>query len=265
MTTNPKEIQREGKGTAKLFDERSLAADYATLQPLLKQGLRVLDVGCGTGAISKDIARLIGPTGKVIGIDNTEYFIESGRKTYADTENLELHHADLYTYEPEEKFDLIVSARTFQWLSDPQRAVNKLKSLLQPGGTLSILDYNHEVLEWQPEPPVSMRKFYATFLRWRSDAGMDNRMADSLQELFKQAGLQDIEVLDANEVYKKGDANFEHKAGIWSSVAQMDQIVNEGYISNDDRLKAIEDYNNWISTHAQQMVMKLKEVRGTNN
>ncbi len=265
MTTIQKEIQREGKGTAKLFDERSLAADYATLQPLLKQGLRVLDVGCGTGAISKDIAKLVGPTGKVIGIDNTEYFIESGRKTYADIENLELHHADLYTYESEEKFDLIVSARTLQWLSDPQRAVNKLKSLLKSGGTLSILDYNHEALEWQPEPPVSMRKFYATFLRWRSEAGMDNRMADSLPKLFKEAGLQDIEVLDANEVYKKGDANFEHKVGIWSSVAQMDQIVNEGYISNDDRLKAIEDYNNWVPTRAQQMVMKLKEVRGTNN
>lgn len=265
MTVEQKEIKREGKGTAKLFDERSLAADYVTLQPLLKQGFRVLDVGCGTGAISKDIATLVGPTGKVIGIDYTEYFIESGKETYAEIENLELYHADLYTYEPEEKFDLIVSARTLQWLSGPQKAVNKLKSLLKPNGILSILDYNHEALEWQPEPPASMRQFYATFLRWRSDAGMDNMMADSLPELFKDAGLQNIEVLEANEVYKKGDANFEHKAGIWSSVAQMDQIVNEGYISNDDRLKAIEDYNNWIPNNAQQMVMKLKEVRGTNN
>lgn len=265
MTTTQKHIQREGKGTAKLFDERSLAADYATLQALLKQGLRVLDVGCGTGAISKDIAKQVGPAGKVVGIDNTDYFIESGRETYADIENLELHHANLYTYEPAEKFDLIVSARTLQWLSDPQRAVNKLKSLLKPGGILSILDYNHEALEWQPEPPASMRQFYATFLRWRSEAGMDNMMADSLPELFKEAGLYDIEVLEANEEYKKGDANFEHKVGIWSSVAQMKQIVDEGYISDTDRLKAIEDYNNWIPPHAQQMVMKLKEVRGTNN
>ncbi|MBL4676239.1 MAG: methyltransferase domain-containing protein [Mucilaginibacter sp.] len=264
MTVEQKEIKREGKGTAKLFDERSLAADYATLRPLLKQGLCVLDAGCGTGATSKDIAKLVGPTGKVTGIDNTQYFIESGRETYTEIENLELHHADLYTYEPEEKFDLIVSARTLQWLSDPQKAVNKLKSLLKTGGILSILDYNHEALEWQPKPPASMRQFYATFLRWRSEAGMDNMMADSLPGLFKEAGLQDIEVLEANEIYIKDNANFEHKVGIWSSVAQMDQIVDEGYISNADRLKAIEEYNKWIPTHAQQMVMKLKEVRGIN-
>jgi ubiquinone/menaquinone biosynthesis C-methylase UbiE len=58
-----KEIKREGKGTAKLFDERSLEADYATLPPLLKQGWRVLDVGCGTGAISKDIAKKLAQQG----------------------------------------------------------------------------------------------------------------------------------------------------------------------------------------------------------
>ncbi|MFD0763905.1 methyltransferase domain-containing protein [Mucilaginibacter lutimaris] len=259
-----KEIKREGKGTAKLFDERSLEADYATLPPLLKDGWRVLDIGCGTGAISKDIAKLIGPTGQVTGIDNTAYFIESGKETYAGVTNLELINADLFTYEPTEKFDLIVAARVLQWLSNPQEAVAKLKSMLKPGGILSVLDYNHEALEWQPEPPASMRKFYATFLRWRGDAGMNNHISEDLPGYFTEAGLVNIEVLEANEAYKKGNENFEHKVGIWSSVAQMTQIVEEGYIDDADRLQAIEDYNIWIKSDAQLMVMKLKEVRGTN-
>jgi ubiquinone/menaquinone biosynthesis C-methylase UbiE len=260
-----KEIKREGKGTAKLFDERSLEADYATLPPLLKQGWRVLDVGCGTGAISKDIALNVGSAGHVTGIDNTAYFIESGKETYADVENLELIHIDLFAYEPAEKFDLITAARTLQWLSNPQEAVVKLKSMLKPGGILSILDYNHEGLNWKPEPPLSMRKFYATFLRWRGDAGMNNHIAEDLPGYFEEAGLNKVEVLDANEVYKKGEPNFEHKVGIWSSVAQMTQMVEEGYISNEDRLLAIEEYNNWIETEAEQMTMKLKEVRGIIN
>jgi ubiquinone/menaquinone biosynthesis C-methylase UbiE len=78
-----KDIKREGQGTAKLFDERSLEADYATLSPLLQKGWSVLDVGCGTGAISKDIALKVGETGHVTGIDNTAYFIQSGKETYA--------------------------------------------------------------------------------------------------------------------------------------------------------------------------------------
>lgn len=265
MNQQQKEIKREGKGTAKLFDERSLEADYATLPPLLQPGWKVLDVGCGTGAISKGIAIKVGLAGHVTGIDNTAYFIESGKETYADVANLELIHTDLFSYEPQKKFDLITAARTLQWLNNPQEAVVKLKSMLKPGGILSILDYNHEALEWQPQPPASMLRFYATFLRWRGDAGMNNHIAEDLPEYFTRAGLSAVEVLNANEVYSKGEPSFEHKIGIWSSVAQMTQMVDEGYISNDDRLQAIEDYDNWITGDAQQMTMKLKEVRGVNN
>jgi ubiquinone/menaquinone biosynthesis C-methylase UbiE len=259
-----KDIKREGKGTAKLFDERSLAADYATLSPLLQKGWSVLDVGCGTGAISKDIALKVGETGHVTGIDNTAYFIQSGKETYADVKNLELIHADMFVYNPMKKFDLIVAARVLQWLNNPQEAIKKLKSMLKPAGILSILDYNHEALEWQPEPPASMHQFYATFLRWRADAHMNNHIAEDLPEYFEQAGLSNIEVLEANELYKKGEDNFLAKIGIWAKVAQSTQMVEEGYLDDADRLKAIADYNEWIQSDAQLMIMKLKEVRGTN-
>jgi ubiquinone/menaquinone biosynthesis C-methylase UbiE len=259
-----KDIKREGQGTAKLFDERSLAADYATLSPLLQKGWSVLDVGCGTGAITKDIALKVGETGHVTGIDNTAYFIQSGKETYADVKNLELLHADLFVYNPMKKFDLIVAARVLQWLNNPQEAIKRLKSMLKPGGILSILDYNHEALEWQPQPPASMSQFYATFLRWRADAHMNNHIAEDLPEYFKEAGLSNIEVLEANEVYKKGEDNFLSKIGIWAKVAQSTQMVEEGYLDDNDRLKAIADYNEWIQSDAQLMIMKLKEVRGTN-
>ena len=259
-----KEIKREGEGTAKLFNQRSLEADYATLPPLLQQGWRVLDIGCGTGAISKDIALKIGSAGHVTGIDNTAFFIESGKETYAEVENLDLLHADLFTYQPEEKFDLIVAARVLQWLNNPQEAIAKLKTMLKPGGILSVLDYNHEALEWQPEPPASMQKFYATFLRWRGDAGMNNHIAEDLPQYFEAAGLRAVKVLEANEVYAKGEDNFLAKIGIWASVAKSTQMVEEGYIDDADRLQAIDEYNKWIESDAQLMVMKLKEVRGTN-
>ncbi|MDB5063200.1 MAG: methyltransferase [Mucilaginibacter sp.] len=259
-----KDIKREGQGTAKLFDERSLAADYTTLSPLLQKGWSVLDVGCGTGAISKDIALKVGETGHVTGIDNTAYFIQSGKETYADVKNLELIHADMFVYNPMKKFDLIVAARVLQWLNNPQEAIKRLKSMLKPGGILSILDYNHEALEWQPQPPASMHQFYATFLRWRADAHMNNHIAEDLPEYFKQAGLCNLEVLEANEVYKKGEDNFLSKVGIWAKVAQSTQMVEEGYLNDNDRLKAIAEYNEWIQSDAQLMIMKLKEVRGTN-
>lgn len=259
-----KEIKRDGQAANKIFDNRSLEKDYRTLAPILKQGLRVLDVGCGTGAISKGIAERVGPSGSVIGIDNTEAFIISGKETYKAVSNLELIHADLFQYEAAEKFDLIVSARTLQWLSTPKEALVKLKSMLKPGGQISILDYNHEKLEWQPTPPESMQLFYATFLRWRADAGMNNHIAEDLPGYLEEVGFDFIEVLNSDEVYKKGDENFLSKIGIWSKVAGSSQMVEEGYLDDKDRLKAIDEYNHWIETDAELMVMKLKEVRGLN-
>lgn len=259
-----KEINRNIQNGTKIFDNRSLELDYATLLPLLKQGLRVLDVGCGTGAISKGIADRVGKTGTVIGIDNTEAFIISGRESYKSTPNLELIHANLFEYEPTEKFDLIVSARVLQWLSNPVEALKKLKKLLKPHAQISILDYNHDHLEWKPSPPESMKNFYQTFLKWRADAGMNNQIADNLPEYLEQAGFHSIEVLNSNEVYTKGEANFISKIGIWSVVAGSSQMVEEGYLKDTDRLKAIKEYNNWIQTEAELMVMKLKEIRGKN-
>ena len=136
--------------------------------------------------------------------------------------------------------------------------------MLKSGGQISILDYNHENLEWKPTPPESMQRFYATFLRWRADAGMNNQIAEDLPDYLSKVGFVSIEVLNSDEAYKKGDDNFLPKIGIWSKVAGSSQMVEEGYLDENDRLKAIEEYNQWIVTDAEMMVMKLKEVRGTN-
>ncbi len=258
-----KHIHRDGQETTKIFDNRSLETDYPTLIPVLREGMIVLDVGCGTGAISKGIAQKVGPAGRVVGIDNTEHFIRSGRETHADVPNLELIHADLFAFEPTEKFDLIVSARTLQWLSNPKAALQRLKGWLKPGGRISVLDYNHQALEWQPEPPPSMRKFYDTFLKWRADAGMNNRIAEDLAGYLNELGFGGIEVLDSREVYVKGAPNFKTRVGIWSKVAGSPQMVEEGYLSDRDRLLAIQEYNHWVETVAERMVMQLKEVRGS--
>ena len=256
-----KTIHRSSESSTKIFDNRTLETDYATLLPVLKKGLRVLDVGCGTGAISKGIAAKVGEEGKVVGIDNTEAFINSGKETYGSVRNLELIHADLFQFKTEEKFDLVVAARVLQWLSNPKEALKKLGSFLKPGGQISILDYNHEGLTWEPAPPLSMQQFYQAFLKWRSAAGMDNRIADHLADYFKDTGFHSIEVFNADEVYQKGETNFLQRIGIWSKVAELRQIVDEGYLEEHVRIQAIQAYNKWIVNDAEKMIMRLTEVR----
>lgn len=257
-----KHIERDGQTVTKIFDNRSLSVDYRTLEPILEEGMSVLDVGCGTGSISKDIANIVGQLGKVTGIDNTAKFIESGKETYKDIQNLNLLDSDLFDFQTTEKFDLIISARTLQWLNNPKEALLKMKSLLKPNGRISILDYNHNNLEWNPEPPKSMKEFYKTFLKWRNDAGMNNGIADDLPDLMEEIGMVEIEKINSDEHYAKHRADFKSKVGIWSKVAGSIQMVEEEYLDNDLRLKAIEEYNDWVENKAISMTMKLNEVRG---
>ena len=256
-----KHIQRDETAN-KIFDNRNLTNDYKNLISILKPGMKVLDVGCGTGSISKDIAKIVGENGKVVGIDNTENFIISGKESYESATNLELIHVDLFDFNPEEKFDLIVSARTLQWLSNPKEALVKMKSLLKPDGQISILDYDHTNLDWNPSPPESMQEFYNIFLKWRQDAGMNNRIAEDLPNLLEEAGFHSVEKINSDEFYSKEREGYKSKIGIWSKVAGSSQMVEEGYLENDLRLRAIEEYNHWVEIEAISMTMKLNEVRG---
>jgi len=255
-----KSIHRDNNSN-KIFNDRTLATDYSTLKSLLRPGIKVLDVGCGTGSITKDIAKFVG---FVTGIDNTEKFITAGKENFSNIPNMELIATDLFQFEPKEKFDLIVSARTMQWLSDVPRALVKMKSMLKGGGTLSILDYNHTKVEWTPEPPAIMKKFYSAFLQWRAEAGMNNQVGDDLPRLFEEVGFKNIEKFNSDEHYTREEENFVLRAGIWSIVAGIKQISDEGYISEAERLQTIEEYNDWVETTAQSMTLKLNETRGIN-
>ncbi|WP_281612952.1 methyltransferase domain-containing protein [Flammeovirga sp. SubArs3] len=255
-------VQRK-KESNYVYDRRSLTTDYRHLPNLLKSGLKVLDIGCATGSITHGISEYVGPTGKVTGIDNTGHMIEEAQQKYSDVQNLEFIHCDLLEFNPDEKFDLIVGARVLQWISNPFNAVLKIKELLKPGGQVSILDYNHNRLEWVPQPPLSMLHFYQSFLKWRAEAGLNNAIGSELPILFKNAGFNNIEVISSNENYNRQHPQFEQKVKIWSEVAELEQLVKEGYIVERNRLQAIAEYNPWVEEKAISMTMFLNEVRAT--
>ncbi|CAG7653449.1 Demethylmenaquinone methyltransferase [Paenibacillus solanacearum] len=173
-----------GKAT-NVLNFRTLASSNIRLAELLAAGMTVLDVGCGTGAITHGIADIVGPTGRVVGIDSNPALIEKAQENFGDIPGLDFKVGDILNLPYKDEFDIVTSARVIQWLSNPLEALNALTRATKPGGQVLILDYNHEKITWNPEPPLSMKFFYSAFLKWRSDAGMDNAIADHLPNLFK--------------------------------------------------------------------------------
>ncbi|GAB3513783.1 class I SAM-dependent methyltransferase [Emticicia fontis] len=250
------------QGANKVLDRRTIENAYSSLLNLLKEGMSVLDVGCGSGSITAGIAERVGVSGRVVGIDFSEHLIALAQKNYAYLSNLSFEVADINTYPAEQKFDLVIAARTLQWVNNPEEVVAQMLNLVKPGGMISILDYNHTKIEWTPQPPQSMLDFYAAFLNWRKDAGYDNGIADNLAAIYEKLGLQLINKVEQHEVSRREEPGFEGDARIWSVVAETrgKQVVNDRFCTEELRLQAIQEYDAWIASDAQAMKLYLLAI-----
>ena len=252
------------EGASGILNARSLATAHRRLAELLQPGLTVLDIGCGTGAITRGIAEAVAPGGRAVGVDLHAGLIEEARRLHSNVPGLSFETADVYNLPFHNLFDIVTAARVLQWLANPLAALRKAVAAAKPGGKVVILEYNHEKIAWQPAPPLSMREFYAAFLRWRAEAGMDNAIADHLAEMFAQARLTDILVTPQHEVTRRNDPDFATRIGIWAEVAASrgHQMVADSIISEDLRAAAETDYRNWIGNSAESQTMYLLAVEG---
>lgn len=104
-------------------------------------GERVLDVGCGFGDSSLELARMVGPGGSVLGIDGAEGFIELARKeaAAAGADNLRFELADAQTFAFEPAFNLCFSRFGTMFFQAPVAAMRNLGRALVPGGRLLMV------------------------------------------------------------------------------------------------------------------------------
>jgi SAM-dependent methyltransferase len=180
--------------------------------------MSVLDVGCGTGAITKGIAEAVGPRGAVVGVDRDRVLIERARAHCASLPNLRFEEGDVMRLDYEARFDVVTAARTLQWVADPKAALQQLTRAARVGGLLVVLDYNHALNAWEPQPPAEFAAFYSSFLSWREMNGWDNEMANHCPALFEEVGLQEIRTYVQDETSIKTDDDFDDKTALWIEV-----------------------------------------------
>jgi SAM-dependent methyltransferase len=116
-------------------------------------GADVLDVGCGPGTITADIATRIAP-GRVIGIDAAVDVLEQARANVGDVENLEFTTGDVYALEFDDAtFDVVHAHQVLQHLPDPVAALREMKRVCKPGGVVGARDGDYEAFTWYPPDP----------------------------------------------------------------------------------------------------------------
>lgn len=259
-----KRAQLSGKVTD-ILNKRTLQSAHKRLEEILLKGMSVLDVGCGTGAITYGIAKNVGPNGYVLGIDNNPELIHVAKKRYKGVPSLHFEVGDMSNLGYSNTFDIVTCARVLQWLNDPLDALQSMKDTIKRGGKLVVLDYNHEKIKWEPTVASAMERFYKTFLKWRADASMNNVIADELVNMFQQINLHDVQMTEQHERSTRSDADFFTRLEIWADVAASRglQMVKDGYLTEYERVEAENNYRKWINEKAILQELYLLAVEGT--
>lgn len=129
--------------------ENSAAYAAAHLRP----GVGVLDVGCGPGTITADIARRVAP-GPVLGVEPVPGPLEQARAHAAGLENVEFALGDVYALDhPAGAFDVVHAHQVLQHLTDPVAALREMLRVCRPGGVVAARDADYAAMTWYPADP----------------------------------------------------------------------------------------------------------------
>jgi ubiquinone/menaquinone biosynthesis C-methylase UbiE len=133
---------------------RTVENSAGYLVPSLHPGLDLLDVGCGPGTITLDLARRLQP-GRVVGIDASSDVVAEANelrdRAGPDAANAQFVVGDVYDLDfADASFDVVHAHQVLQHLSDPVRALSALRRVLKPGGTLGVRDGDYAGFVWAP-------------------------------------------------------------------------------------------------------------------
>lgn len=172
---------------------RSAEDSAAYLLPHLKPGFSVLDVGCGPGTITADLAARVAP-GSVTAVDQVADVLGEARTEVQqrNLSNVSFGTADVHNLEfPDDAFDVVHAHQVLQHVADPVRALREMRRVCAPGGVVAVRDADYAGFIWYPQLPALdlWRDLYRRVARancGEPDAGR------RLLSWAQQAGFDDI-------------------------------------------------------------------------
>jgi SAM-dependent methyltransferase len=170
----------------------------------LREGISCLDVGCGTGAVALNMAEIVGPSGRVLGIDRDERCLALARleaQRRSLTAEFRCGLADEFQESP--SFDLVFGRFVLTHLRDPEKAVQRMVEASRPGAVVVAEDIQFTGHFCFPACPAFDRymSLYQEVVRHN---GGDPNIGPRLLDLFLDAGLTDVNLEVIQPTYRQG-------------------------------------------------------------
>lgn len=161
--------------------------------------LDILDFGCGTGLFGLEF---IDHAKSILGIDTSEGMLAVFDEKVKEHNHISSKLINLEKEDLDKKFDLVVSSMTFHHLDEPQKAIQKLSKMLNPGGKLAIVDLEKEDGSFHPDPAGMGVKHFGF-------------SQEELEGWAKEANLE-VKTCTINEV-EKNDRTYQQFLAVFSN------------------------------------------------
>jgi len=234
------------------------------LLPYLSGGQRVLDVGCGPGTISLDLAGRVAP-GEVSGIDASAEVIASAEsaRIEAGAPGVTFAVGDVYALEhPDASFDVVHAHQVLQHLTDPVAALVEMRRVLRPGGLLAVRDSDYSAFGWFPLDPRLDRwneLYHQVTMANRAEADAGRH----LRSWVRAAGFTDEQVSSSTWTFAT-DADRAWWGDLWAERAVASAFATQALeygLSDETELASIADgWRAWASSDDGLIVLVHGEV-----
>ncbi|MGX4688881.1 class I SAM-dependent methyltransferase [Streptomyces sp. JNUCC 63] len=232
---------------------RTAANSAAYLLGSLKPRMKILDIGCGPGTITADLAELV-PDGHVTGVDRAPGILERARATAGarGLANIDFAVADVHALDcPDDTFCVVHAHQVLQHVGDPVQALREMRRVTKPGGYVAVRDADYAAMTWYPEVP-GLDDWLDLYRRVARANGGEPDAGRRLRSWALAAGFTDVTATAGTWTYAT-DAEREWWSGLWAdrtlASAYAERAVSGGH-ATEEQLRAVSRaWREWGERH----------------
>ncbi|KAF8518699.1 UbiE family methyltransferase [Hysterangium stoloniferum] len=208
---------------------RTATNSAAYLLKYIKPNMSILDVGCGPGTITADLAALV-PEGKVIGLEYASIVLEQARATSEQRglQNVQFAVGDVHALDyPDDTFDIVHAHQVLQHIHDPVQALREMRRVTKPGGIVAARDFDCSSMIWFPEVE-GMNEWKTLYRQVSRFVGGEPDAGRQLHVWARKAGFEKTDITATASTWC---FNIAEDVKWWSEL-WADRTVSSSFASN---------------------------------